>query len=173
MTDPSDKLLVLARAIAKDALLRHPRDLRNQADEVESASYLAVVQAIKQCPCLANDRPTYPPLARVHAYSLLERELIRSCLLPVRLKDGRPISNWLGDLADRTGMPGLAAELLDTLNDAVASLNADGRELLYELWVEGRSMEDMASDRKVRPDTIKGRVNKLLKRMVKCMGKGK
>jgi len=171
MTDPSDKLLVLARAIAKDALLRHPRDLRNQADEVESASYLAVVQAIKQCPCLANDRPTYPPLARVHAYALLERELIRSCLLPVRLKDGRPISNWLGDLAGRTGMPGLAAELLDTLNDAVARLDAKERVLLYQLWVEGRTLEQIAEEGGLKPNTVRGHINAVIDRLAEYMEK--
>jgi len=70
-----DKLMNLARSIAKQAMHRHPAALRNQADEVESASYLAVAQAIKLCPSIVNDRPTYPPLARLHAYALLEREL--------------------------------------------------------------------------------------------------
>jgi DNA-directed RNA polymerase specialized sigma24 family protein len=101
----------------------------------------------------------------------LEQELVRSCLLPVRLKDGSPVSNWIGDAAGGCPCPGLGAEVLDSLNAAVAKLDAEERVLLYQLWVEGQSLEQIAEEGGLKPNTVRGHVNTVIDRLSEYMEK--
>lgn len=152
------KLLVLVRTITDLAMKAHPRVLRNQRDEVESSALLAVAQAVQVCECLRNDRPTYSPIAVRFAYSRLMRELIRSGLMPVRLKDGFASTNWIGEVSgDTMDCPDKGVELFEILNNAVNRLGAEDQLLFYELMVEGTPPESVASDMGITVATVNRR----------------
>ena len=170
-TPQDQKLLNLAIVIRRRAMDMYPTILKHQNDEVESAAYLAVAQARQACPCLRNDRPSYSPVAPVFAFNRLKRELVRSGLLPVRLKDGMPSTNWLGGgarLGTVSSTP-VGPIMLDELNAAVAKLSTDQKVLLYTLWVEGATLDEIIKEADVCEATIRLRINTIMNTLLEYM----
>ena len=165
--EQDQKLLVLVKHITVKAMQHYPRILKNQEDEVESAALLAVGQAVQVCKCLQNDRPTYSPVAPIYAYSRLVRELIRSGVLPVRMRDGFAFTNWEGDSPAPDQNPEQKMSMIENLNNAIAGMTSEERLLLYELWVEGSTEKDIAEDMGISIVAVHRRAKALLEFLIR------